>query len=452
MLESLRWKALWLAAGGDGWVSDANTVDNDDENPAPVKYKSSARILLVGSGVDEQCAGWLGLPEEIKLDMQRIWKRNLGRDDRRIADNGKEATMVMLASCFYIYDARTSHMNLKISEVGHQVQTDRGSLGASVEQPCMASRSRAQVVLHAALMLDCFLLPRAALLFLRAGKGSLGASVELSPCVASRSRAQVVCCSSGYCATAQCAKSGKRTVLDVLSIIKGPWAIIYWQDGSRTLWFGRDAFGRRSLLVHWPTQDDSTFLLSSISPIFPTEQTFDQIDLLNASFDVQFAPDRISSKAGLKELKRVAPSRRLRLVEIDSELSDLVFKTNHVMSLINPANTYMDLNIGIALWLAADGDGWVSDANTDDNDDENPATVKYKSSARILLVGSGADEQCAGGSLGASVELSPCVASRSRAQVVQAAANLIIGFACMHNNTLWLWPLSGSFVNAFHMP
>ncbi|MED6118567.1 hypothetical protein PIB30_004172 [Stylosanthes scabra] len=193
-------------------------------------------------------------------------------------------------------------------------------------------------------------------------------------------------------------------------------------DGTRTLWFGRDAFGRRSLLVHWPTQDDSTFLLSSVSPIFPTEQTSDQIDLLNVSFDVQFAPDRISSKARLKELKRVAPSRRWRLVEIDSELSDLVFKTSHVMSLINPANTYMDLNIGIALWLAADGDGWMSDANIDDNDDENPAPVKHKSSARILLVGSGADEQQSYRrgrvSLSASVELSPCVASRSRAQVV----------------------------------
>ncbi|RYR17810.1 hypothetical protein Ahy_B03g062488 isoform A [Arachis hypogaea] len=367
------------------------------------------------------------------------------------------------------------------------------------------------------------------------------------------------CCSCGYCATAQCARSGKSTVPDVLSTIKGPWAIIYWQvtrsgkflfvqilgsicffcanheDSSRTLWFGRDAFGRRSLLVHWPTQDDCTFLLSSVSPIFPTEQTSEyethnglscpsyweelpcgiysldvdgsksnghmagelklheytnsmlkelikwertsiepnsedlqiykcstqstipvpahvllnalhesvlrrtsmytiyqvsstkenfvpvailfsggldsmilaalldqcldqsyQIDLLNVSFDGQFAPDRISAKAGLKELKRVAPSRRWRLVEIDSELSDLVFETSHVMSLINPANTYMDLNIGIALWLAAGGDGWVSGANIDDNDDENPARAKYKSTARILLVGSGADEQCAG--------------------------------------------------------
>lgn len=36
----------------------------------------------------------------------------------------------------------------------------------------------------------------------------------------------------------------------------------------------------------------------------------DAIDLLNVSFDGPSAPDRISARAGLKELRRVAPSRR----------------------------------------------------------------------------------------------------------------------------------------------
>lgn len=58
----------------------------------------------------------------------------------------------------------------------------------------------------------------------------------------------------------------KSLVPDVLSMIRGPWAIIYWQESSRTLWFGKDAFGRRSLLVHWPTVEDPRFLLSSVSP------------------------------------------------------------------------------------------------------------------------------------------------------------------------------------------
>ncbi|KAK7362451.1 hypothetical protein VNO77_04565 [Canavalia gladiata] len=367
------------------------------------------------------------------------------------------------------------------------------------------------------------------------------------------------CCSCGTSSTDHCVKCGKSSIPDVLSTIKGPWTIIYWQDSSRTLWFGRDAFGRRSLLVHWPTEDDSTFLLSSVSPVSPVQQASEyeahngigclnyweelpcgiysvhmdasnssgyligevklheytnsmlnelikwerisvepssedlqtscckfsrkqhdtclssleavpseidsiqpsipmpahillnaikesvlrrtslytiyqavvsgirqenfvpvavlfsggldsmilaalldkcldpiyEIDLLNVSFDGDVAPDRKSAKAGLNELRRVAPSRKWRLVEIDADLSELVSETSYVMSLINPANTYMDLNIGIALWLASGGDGWVSFANPSDNDD-NYARIKYKSNAKILLVGSGADEQCAG--------------------------------------------------------
>ncbi|KAL6186747.1 hypothetical protein ACLB2K_042866 [Fragaria x ananassa] len=99
--------AFWLAAGGDGWVYEENSKYND-ENCQGVRYKSKARIVLVGSGADEQCAGygrhrtkyrsgsWLRLHEEMKLDMQRIWKRNLGRDDRCIADTGKEARFPFL--------------------------------------------------------------------------------------------------------------------------------------------------------------------------------------------------------------------------------------------------------------------------------------------------------------------------------------------------------------------
>lgn len=39
-------------------------------------------------------------------------------------------------------------------------------------------------------------------------------------------------------------------VLTHISAIEGPWALIYWQRNRRKLWFGRDVFGRRSLLVH----------------------------------------------------------------------------------------------------------------------------------------------------------------------------------------------------------
>ncbi|KAF7150761.1 hypothetical protein RHSIM_Rhsim02G0238300 [Rhododendron simsii] len=408
------------------------------------------------------------------------------------------------------------------------------------------------------------------------------------------------CCScSSHEHISTCHEIGKEetSVPDILSAIKGPWALIYLQASSRTTWFGRDAFGRRSLLVHWPTSKDSRLLLSSASPpssigkssdlgeecgqdgsnfweelpcgiysvsvddsnldgnmvgeverhewtdpmlyelinwermsvqpkpeelnisrmkfrsrqhdmsvnatnvphelglieapiLLPSEAVLitlreavkrrstintmfkaancdniqqghapvavlfsggldsmilaalldncldpkwikdlfdlvahcgmflarlevagklmtplklvitDDIDLLNVSFDKELAPDRISSQDGLKELKRFSPSRRWKLVEIDADLSNLTLETRHVMSLLNPARTYMDLNIGLALWLASSGSGWVYEeriGNVNSNYDiENCQSIKYKSEARILLVGSGADEQCAG--------------------------------------------------------
>ncbi|XP_047047855.1 asparagine synthetase domain-containing protein C4F6.11c [Lolium rigidum] len=370
-----------------------------------------------------------------------------------------------------------------------------------------------------------------------------------------------------------CCECSGKSVPQILSTIKGPWALIYWQADSKTLWFGRDAFGRRSLLVHWPTPDDSRFILSSVSPpslsgnksateviglesgadpdfsggtkvsyweelpcgiysihlkrleniaacmkegrfvevrkhdwtdcclhtlirwerkstvpttSVPGKSSVDEgnqqlspsfrnskkvadstnvglekrdlpncitqsvhrvlialresvmlrtnmnrlyegdlnklkdeelapiailfsggldsmilaalldhcldskwtIDLLNVSFDGQLAPDRVSSLAGLRELQRISPLRRWRLVEIDTDLANLKGESEHVMSLIHPSNTYMDLNIGIALWLAASGDGWVNG--------QDGHRYKYKSTSRVLLVGSGADEQCAG--------------------------------------------------------
>lgn len=35
--------------------------------------------------------GWKGLHQEMALDMGRLWLRNLGRDDRIVSDQGREA-------------------------------------------------------------------------------------------------------------------------------------------------------------------------------------------------------------------------------------------------------------------------------------------------------------------------------------------------------------------------
>jgi hypothetical protein len=35
-------------------------------------------------------------------------------------------------------------------------------------------------------------------------------------------------------------------VADVLSRLRGPWALVYWQEAERRLWYGRDVVGLRT--------------------------------------------------------------------------------------------------------------------------------------------------------------------------------------------------------------
>ncbi|GFO10837.1 asparagine synthetase domain-containing protein 1 [Plakobranchus ocellatus] len=57
----------------------------------------------------------------------------------------------------------------------------------------------------------------------------------------------------------------QESVLEVLEKIYGPWAFIFWQAEAKTLWFGRDMFGRRSLLWHLPETPADDFLLTSVA-------------------------------------------------------------------------------------------------------------------------------------------------------------------------------------------
>ncbi|KAK9788308.1 hypothetical protein WJX73_010668 [Symbiochloris irregularis] len=283
----------------------------------------------------------------------------------------------------------------------------------------------------------------------------------------------------------------------MLSRLLGPWALVYWHAASRRLWFGRDALGRRSLLIQRPSEQRRQLTLSSFAlctdpqagwqelkpgvysiayarasnlldpgadsclgdaaSAAAAEQVFralehavrtmcEQIDPLHwgrhmsdpadvtalaapvlilfsggvdstllaalahrvlpghlpidlacVCFDGGQSPDRLAALDAVQELSAYAPSRLWRLVEVDATLADVATLQPRLLGLLHPADTVMDINIGAALWLAARAEGRLCFAQerTRRHRGERSGGA-WRSSAKVVLLGQGADEQCAG--------------------------------------------------------
>ena len=105
--------AMFFAGSGKGRLiqdepaivdskEDQDIDDLIDRYPS-IDYETKSKVLLLGQGADEQLAGysrhrtafkigsWPALQNEMNLDVTRISSRNLGRDDRMISTNGREA-------------------------------------------------------------------------------------------------------------------------------------------------------------------------------------------------------------------------------------------------------------------------------------------------------------------------------------------------------------------------
>lgn len=108
-----------------------------------------------------------------------------------------------------------------------------------------------------------------------------------------------------------------------------------------------------------------------------------------ASSDKQFSvPDRITGRAGLKELQAASPFRTWNFVEINVSLEELQkFRRARICHLVQPLDTVLDDSIGCAVWFASRGIGQLV------TQDE---VQSYQSNAKVVLTGIGADEQLAG--------------------------------------------------------
>ncbi|NWH75599.1 ASND1 protein, partial [Piaya cayana] len=120
----------------------------------------------------------------------------------------------------------------------------------------------------------------------------------------------------------------------------------------------------------------------------PPQSCKDLDPKISAHLSCCAVPDRITSRAGLKELEAINPSRTWNFVEITVTLEELKkMRQQHINHLIYPLDTVLDDSIGCAIWFASRGEGFINNQGE---------LIPYKSPAKVVLTGIGADEQLAG--------------------------------------------------------
>ncbi|KAK1574462.1 asparagine synthase [Colletotrichum navitas] len=142
--------ALYFAARGLG-MSQRHPSD------AATHYATPARVLLSGLGADELFGGYVrhatafsrrghaGLLDELKLDVSRLGKRNLGRDDRAMSHWGREVRFPYLDEEFVKWSIETpvwAKCDFGFTEADAEVEPGKRVLRLLAEELGMASVAR----------------------------------------------------------------------------------------------------------------------------------------------------------------------------------------------------------------------------------------------------------------------------------------------------------------------
>lgn len=129
---------------------------------------------------------------------------------------------------------------------------------------------------------------------------------------------------------------------------------------------------------------DSAVLAALCGRVLAPRRT---VELINVCFDSPtFAsPDRATAIRVFKELRETQPRRTWRLILVNVTFEEVQRHARHVWRVIRPRHTHMDFNIATAMWFAARGQGRCFSSS-----------ASYRSRARVLLLGIGADEQMGG--------------------------------------------------------
>jgi len=129
---------------------------------------------------------------------------------------------------------------------------------------------------------------------------------------------------------------------------------------------------------------DSTLLAALAADYLPEDY---HIELINVAFanpglhPTDFmVPDRVTGLNAYAELKNLYGRRQFVFICVNVSYSEYSKQKQHIISLMKPNFTAMDLSISAALWFAAGGIGFDCGGN------------HVKSDSKIVIVGSGADE------------------------------------------------------------
>lgn len=133
---------------------------------------------------------------------------------------------------------------------------------------------------------------------------------------------------------------------------------------------------------------DCSVITSLASSVLPVNVV---IDLYNVAFEGNEAvsymvPDRLTGLRSYQDLCRMHPERKFNFVSVNVTKKAYFENREHVIDLMKPRNTILDLSIASAIWFAASGSGSLLSS-----EDQT-----YTSKAKVVLVGMGADEQLAG--------------------------------------------------------
>ncbi|KAF9654309.1 hypothetical protein BDM02DRAFT_3182121 [Thelephora ganbajun] len=150
-------------------------------------------------------------------------------------------------------------------------------------------------------------------------------------------------------------------VEDITSIfanLEGPYAFVYYENGTKRLYFGRDPLGRRSLLIHKPTVSFPIFILCSVSAKMPEGLDFEELSsdhLFSLDLDALYSLD--DPLMGFNEaFQPIDRSTVAQGVEVGC------FATVPRVNVVVPHDQYPSPNLGAAIpeYLQAAVDNLVS--------------------------------------------------------------------------------------------